>query len=164
METWGIGEYVCAVIVAGILVVLVTCYPKRLREEAVRRQAETEALRLPDWSSIRNYFHLAQAASKAYRLPVDEFLGGPYRRFLEICSDPADNPRARARAMEFARGVLDAYREQQTEADPVDVHRKARAMAIDHFARADVPGGEYMLEVFDGVSNHNWRGRRDDCG
>lgn len=117
----------------------------------------------PDWSCISDYYALAQAANAAYALAPDAFLAGPFRRFLEICSDPADNARVRARAMEFGRGVLKGYCRTLAEAggDAAAIESRARALAADWFARPEVPDGDYMLEVLDGVSTHNYRGKRE---
>jgi hypothetical protein len=134
-----------------------------LRRRERRTRKDPEPPTAPDWSSIKGYVELAQAARQAHWLAADAFLDGPFRRFLEICSAPGDPPRARARMMEFGRAAFAAYRDSQAErgADPVVLEVRARAMAASWFSRPDVPNGDYMLEVFDGISNHNWRGTRE---
>ena len=46
------------------------------------------------------------------------------------------------------------------ELDAASLQQRARAMAAEWFARPGIPDGDYMLEVFDGVSDHNRRGKR----
>ena len=118
----------------------------------------------PDWSTIGSYVDLVAAASKADWLSPDQYLDGPFRRFLEMGSDPADYPRARARALEFARASMLGFGELQAArgAEPGALERRARAMPAEWFGRPDVPNGDYMLEVLDGISTHNARGKRED--
>ena len=118
----------------------------------------------PDWSAIDSYSALARAANEAHWLAPDAFLDGPWRRFLELTGAPDESPRARARMMEFGRGALHRYcvaqGEQGDESGPL--WQRARAMAEDWLMRADPKDGDYMLEVLDGISNHNWRGPIDE--
>jgi len=118
----------------------------------------------PDWSSISDYIELSSAAGQALRLAPDAFLDGPFRRFLELASNPADHPRGRARIMEFARAAIERYCEScpQRGIDAGEFRERARAMAAERFASPDLHP-DYMLEVLDGISNHNWRGRREDA-
>lgn len=77
-----------------------------------------------------------------------------------MSSVPDDPPRVRARIMEFCRGAFLAYRESWRErgVDPVELHARARAMAAGWFGQLDAEDRDYMLEVFDGFSDHNRRG------
>ena len=117
---------------------------------------------LPDWTSFDSYYELARAANKAHRLDPEAFLAGPLQRFLELCSDGAVPPRARARAMEFGRHTWQRYREQRPPAERTSLDQQAHAYAANHFLRPEVPDGDYMLEVFEGISTHNYRGKPDE--
>lgn len=149
---------IIAAAVAGL-----TCVDWVLRWRKSRKQYSGDPHTAPDWNTISSYMDLASAAGEAHWLEPDDFLNGPFRRFLEIASSPADPPRARARMMEFCRSVAQRYGHRQAErgADPAEFETRARAMAAEWFGRPDVPNGDYMLEVFDGISNHNWRGKRE---
>ena len=161
MANWPIDVYIRGIIVAGLLLFFILAWSRgRESTRRSRRLSLGASLRVYRWSSISDYVELANAAAKAHALPVHAFLDGPFRRFLEICSDPEVPSRARARAMEFGRGVIAGYGEQQAEMDPAALHDRARALAAAWFGRPEVPNGDYMLEVFDGISNHNWRGKR----
>ena len=65
--------------------------------------------------------------------------------------------------MEFGRGSLGAYCQSLAErgGDAAALEARARAIAAEWFARPEVPDGDYMLEVLDGISNHNYRGKRE---
>jgi hypothetical protein len=117
----------------------------------------------PDWASFADYHELDLAARKADWLGADEFLAGPFKRFLELASDPDVGDRARARVMEIGRASFNWFRNRQVErgADGAALEARARAMAAAWFERPEVPDGDYMLEVFDGISNHNMRGTRE---
>jgi len=124
----------------------------------------------PDWSAINTYTDLCRAAWDCGWLSSDAVLAGPFQRYLELCMDGDDNPRGRARIMEFARGLVISH---ARGLDPVagwdgedDRNRplspageafvaRARTRVADWFAgRSDT---EYMLEVMDGTGNHNHR-------
>jgi len=128
-----------------------------------RRQSAPALVVVSHWSGITDYVELANAAGQAHGLSPDEFLGGPFRRFLEISSDPNEHPRARARMMEFGRATFIGYLRSQAEhgVHVAEIRARGRAFAAEWFGRPDVPNGEYMLEVFDGYSTHNYRGKPD---
>src|SRR5262245_31437100 len=105
----------------------------------------------PDWSQFTSYYELANAARECDWLTSDGFFEGPFKRFLELCSEPATPARARARAMEFGRSVFTSFRARQiARGEPeVDLDRRARALVATWFGR-EVPDGDYMIEVFEG--------------
>jgi len=88
-----------------------------------------------------------------------------FRRFLELASepDPYDNPRGAARVMEFARGTFIEYLHSQAErgAHVAEIRARGRRMTAEWPNWPNVIHGEYMLEVFEGYSNHNYRGKPD---
>ena len=116
----------------------------------------------PDWSAIDSYSELARTAGEAHWLTPEAFFEGPWRRFLELTGDAEDAPRARARMMEFGRGSLHRYCLAQGEGEGGPLWQRARAMAEEWLLRSDPRDGDYMLEVLDGISNHNWRGPIDE--
>jgi hypothetical protein len=125
-----------------------------------RKLSVPEIASAPDWSGITDYAELARCAGQAHKLSPDAFLDGPIRRFLEISSNPNEHPRARARMMEFCRAAFIGYLHSQAEhgANVAEIRVRGRALAGEWFCRSDVPNGDYMLEVFDGYSTHNYRG------
>lgn len=147
--------YTVLAVVAGL-----ACLEWALRLRERRRKSAPKSPAAPDWSSFTDYAALADAAHEARWLAPDAFLQGPFRRFLEMASVPGDYLRVRARIMEFCRGAFLAYRESWRErgVDPVELHARARAMAADRFGRLDAEDRDYLLEVFDGFSDHNRRG------
>lgn len=149
-------------IITGVIAAL-ACVDWILKWRKRLKQSRAIQRLTPNWSAISDYVDLAAAAREAHWLTPEEFLNGPFRRFLEISSSPEDHPRGRARMMEFGRGALNRYGRTHAErgGDRVEFEARARAMAAEWFGRPDVPNGDYMLEVFDGISNHNWRGKRE---
>jgi len=125
-----------------------------------RKTAIAKASPATDWSGFDSYTDLARAAGEALHLPPDQFLQGPFRRFLEMSSVRDDYPRARARIMEFCRSTFLAYRKAQGDlgVDPAELTQRARVMAAESFGELEPQDRAYMLEVFDGFSNHNYRG------
>lgn len=153
MEWWR-DEYLpyFSLIAASVAAVLV-----RILEWAQRRRVEVvEAAVLPDWNEVDSYVDLANLADAAEpHLDANAFLGGPFRRYLELCSDRDAPIRGRARVMEFCRGsVLNFARREGTPAGEA-IEERARSMAEAWFG--DMPGADYLLEVLDGISNHNFR-------
>lgn len=110
-----------------------------------------------DWGAIDSYVELSKtAAAAAENIDEDGFLSGPFQRFLELGADPAQAPRARARMLEFGRATLRDFCERKADGDAIE----ARAIAIATVWFADKPNGDYMLEVLEGISNHNFRCER----
>ena len=110
----------------------------------------------PDWTAFESYTDLADALEDYPSLSKDAFLNGPFQRYLELASDARKSPRASARVMELCRGSLHDFVRQNSEgADGGEIEEQARAMAANWFA--DPQHCVYMLEVLDGVSNHNYR-------
>lgn len=103
-----------------------------------------------------------EAAGSDQSLTPEAYLEGPFRLCLEDCSS-TEHPRVRARAMEHGRADFIAYLRSQADEgrDVAEIHGRARAMAVAWFSRPGAPDGDYMLEVFDGYSTHNYRGRPD---
>jgi hypothetical protein len=153
--TTDMSLYTVLAVVAGL-----ACLEWALRLRERRRKPAPKSPTAPDWSSFTDHTALADAAHEARWLAPDAFLQGPFRRFLEMSSVPDDPPRVRARIMEFCRGAFLAYRESWRErgVDPVELHARARAMAAGWFGQLDAEDRDYMLEVFDGFSDHNRRG------
>ena len=153
MEWWR-DEYLLhgSLIAASVAAVLVWALELAQR----RRGGAVVPLLPPDWSRTDSYVDLANLANAAKpQLDADAFLRGPFRRYLEICSDRDSPIRGRARVMEFCRGtVLDFARREAAPADEA-IEERARSMAEAWFG--DMPGADYMLEVLDGISNHNFR-------
>lgn len=118
----------------------------------------------PDWAGISGYTELSAAASEAYWLTPDEFLEGPFGRFLEMAGNSDEPVRARARIMEFCTGSFRRYSDSLAKrgGDTAELEARARAMMAERFAHLDGEDRDYMIEVFDGVSNHNWRGKRGE--
>lgn len=117
----------------------------------------------PDWSAIDGYADLSIAASEWWSLSPDAFLDGPFRRYLELASVPGDSPRVGARILEFCRGSIGGFaRELDRRGDDgASFERRARAIAETWFAGE--PHADYMIEVLDGVSNHNYRVTRTEA-
>ncbi len=162
MSNLSTEDYVIGFIVACWLVALLGFLPNWLEQIGRGRlRPPPEPSPSPEWSRIDDYVELASAAGAAHGLAADAFLEGPFRRFVEIASDPDDHPRARARMMEFGRAALASYCKALAErgGDATAFEARARAFAAERFAQA--PNGDYMLEVLDGISNHNWRGKRE---
>lgn len=130
----------------------------------------------PDWSAINDYMSLCDAASACHWLDPDAVLAGPFQRYLELCMDGDENPRGRARVMEFARGLVISHarglepvagwegEEWDRPLSPAGEAfvARARARVADWFA--DRPDTEYMLEVMDGTGNHNHRAPKTRVG
>ncbi|MNS09087.1 hypothetical protein D3C72_405580 [compost metagenome] len=118
---------------------------------------------VPDWGKIDSYSDLCSAAWDCTWLSPDEFLEGPFRRYLEMCADFKTPIRARARIMEFGRSSLMQFA-QHSETSNANhaptIEDRAHAMAASWFA--SMPGGDYLLEVLEGVSNHNFRATKPD--
>ena len=150
------GQMLAMVVVATLSFLVVVWLVGRL---AGRRPAPPVA---PDWSTMDSYSELARAADEAHWLGPDAFLDGPWQRFLELTGKAVYPPRARARMMEFGRGVLHRYCVAQGEEESGPLWQRARAMAGDRLMRTDPEDGDYILEVLDGISNHNWRGPIDE--
>jgi hypothetical protein len=110
----------------------------------------------PRWSDFTSYTDLSNAAHRCLWLGPEAFLGGPLRRFLELASDPHVPPRARARIMEFARGSWSAYHDAAAARGEHGTALDARALAMVEAEFADVPSGDYMIDVFEGLATHNW--------
>jgi len=111
---------------------------------------------MPDWSAITDYTALHDAARDCTALDEPGFFAGPFRRFLEIGATPDMAPRGRARALELGRGALCGFRDRLAPDARAGFERRALDRARAWFA--DKPDGDYMGEVLEGVSNHNWRG------
>lgn len=146
--------YTVLVVIGGL-----ACLEFGLRLRERRRKAAPKPRTAPDWSAFTSYSELAAASYEAHWLTPEAFLEGPFKRFLEIMSESEDHPRVGARTMEFGRGAFLAYRDSQRElgVDPTELHARARAMAVEWFARLEPDDRDYLLEVFDGISNHNVR-------
>src|SRR3954470_8861209 len=158
------GNYVQGAIVGCVLLLLVLWLPAWMAEVHRQRvKAAPKSVPPPDWSAITDYVELANTASTVHRLSVDEFLDGPFRRFLEICLTPDEYPRARARMMEFGRAAFIGYLRSQAEhgAPVASIRARGRAMVVEWCGRPESANGDYMLEVFDGYSTHNYRGKPD---
>ena len=118
----------------------------------------------PDWRTFDSYVELARAAGECHWLTPDDFINGPFDRFIEICSASDEPPRARARMMEFGRGALYRYCANQGRqgGNSEEIWRRARQIAAERLRARDPGHGEYIVEVLDGVSDHNSRRQRDE--
>lgn len=143
-------------ILSGICVVGVFS----LHRLARRRLARTVKRVPPVWSEIDSYTELTEAAYEWRSLSPDAFLDGPFRRYVELALIPRDSPLASARIMEFCRGSIAGFAKElgQRGGDGAAVERRARTLAEAWFA--GTPHADYLIEVLDGVSNHNYRTTR----
>lgn len=116
----------------------------------------------PNWNAIERYADLADMVQDWHFSSEDAFLAGPFQRYLELASDPRQPARASARIMEFCRGSLNDFAISNPEVinNSDAFEARARKMAAAWFA--GTPHGDYMLEVLDGISNHNYRGASAD--
>ena len=163
MTGWSLSDYLLAFTLACLMLLPILWSIYLLAERRGRRAPTHTPPQAPDWSSIADYLDLTSVAADAHFLGPEEYLAGPFHRFLELGSAPEVHPRGRARAMEFAREGLRRYCEalHARGEDGGATQARARAVAAEWFARREVPNGDYMLEVLDGVSSHNFRGTRD---
>lgn len=117
----------------------------------------------PDWDAVSSYTDLARLAGEFHWIDPDAFLAGPFRRFLDLCSIDDGSPRGRARVMEFGRGALFGFADGLAERGGDRDALIERGMRLAKHRLRDAPNGDYMLEVLEGISNHNWRGTRGDA-
>jgi len=167
MHSWPVADYLmgflafCFQSVPSILILYLLSRWWRRSGSPVVAESKAPA----DWSTIGSYVELSEAARDAQDLEPGQFLDGPFRRFLELASEPApyNNPRGAARVMEFARGTFIEYLHSQAErgAHVAEIRARGRRMTAEWPNWPNVIHGEYMLEVFDGYSNHNYRGKPD---
>lgn len=116
---------------------------------------------MPDWSAVQGYSELADLIGRTEFPSHQAFLDGPLERFLDMVE--AHPGRAGARVMEFLTGSVRRYsRRLADRGEPV----AALDAAIDRQVRARFASGTdndaYMIEVFEGRSNHNFRGNPED--
>ena len=148
-----------AIVAAILLVVGFAAAFARINRPPSKQQAKhPRNSAAPNWNTIQSYADLSDAVQDYHFLSEDAFLSGPFQRYLELASDPNQSPRASARIMEFCRGSLNDFAQNHSDdiEDAAALNARAREMAEAWFAAE--PHGEYMLEVLDGISNHNYRG------
>ena len=159
MTTLGTSAAIFAMLMLMIVLSLTTVLLRLSRRNIEqRRVSKPQNLVEPNWSTIRCYTDLADKTQN-WRAPSNEaFLDGPFQRYLELASTPHQSPRASARVMEFCRNSLNDFAIESSESteNSDTLQAQARERAAAWFATR--PHGDYMLEVLDGVSNHNFRG------
>ena len=109
-----------------------------------------------DWDAIDSYVLLADAAYYDMPRSLDGFMTGPMRRFIELCEDRAVAIRARAREMEFARGVATEFKRRRTRS-PAAAHAAETAILAELERRFADHGsdGRYLIDVYLGKRTHN---------
>jgi len=109
-----------------------------------------------DWAAIDNYVLLSEAAWYDVPKTLEAMMAGPMNRFIQMAEDRSVPIRGRAREMEFARIVPEAFKRRRART-------AAAAEAVDAAVIAELErrladqgsDGRYLIDVYLGKRTHN---------
>ncbi len=127
---------------------------------ALARRAAHRPPRRPDgavdWAAIDSYVLLADAAHYDMPRSLEAFVAGPMGRFIELCEDRSVPVRARAREMEFARGVATGFKRRQARRrGAVEAAETAILAELERRLADQGSDGRYLIDVYLGKRTHN---------
>lgn len=109
-----------------------------------------------NWAAIGSYVLLAEAAHYDMPRTLDGLMAGPMGRFIELCEDRTVPIRARAREMEFARGVVMGFKRRRARSPAAALAAETAILAELERRFADHESdGRYLIDVYLGKRTHN---------
>ena len=135
----------------------------RWLDEVEAEQARRKAHQPPrrpdgsvDWAAIDSYVLLAKSAHYDMPLTLDDLMAGPMGRFIEMCEDESVNIRARAREMEFARGVVGGFKLRRAVSEEATLRVEETVLAeLERRLGPQGSNGRYLIDVYLGKRDHN---------
>jgi|GEM_PF-4055096 len=142
---------------AGTLLTAQAVFNWRARQA---RRAAHQPPRKPDgsvdWAAIDSYVLLSEAAWYDVPKTLEAMMTGPMNRFIEMAEDRAVPIRGRAREMEFARIVPEAFKRRRAR-KPEAARRVDETVLAELERRLADQGsdGRYLIDVYLGKRTHN---------